>query len=201
MDRNVDLDAALEFVIGRIEEEAKRSLEPLDDEQRYLLTHLPTTPTSSPVYLFYPELPVPAGPRDLTYERLCALAKAAHAHDLRLDPSSALDWDFAASVSKLNGHPMSWLLQWAGVKVRRPWWDRSLLILAPLLFFLSLFALALVAPDERSATIGLAVLVVCGIAALVFLFFASRGLQEQQLKRTIERCRRTPVPTPDLTAN
>jgi len=35
-------------------------------------------------------------------------------------------WDFAFSVTKLNSHPMYWLLQWAGVRVKqsRPLWDR-----------------------------------------------------------------------------
>jgi hypothetical protein len=41
VNRTADLDAALGFVIGRIEEEATRSGESLSDEQRFLLNHLP----------------------------------------------------------------------------------------------------------------------------------------------------------------
>jgi hypothetical protein len=80
--------------------------------------------------------------------RLCGLAKAAHRNDLRLNPALVIDWDFAAAVSKLNGHPMSWLLQWAGVKVRRPWWDRWLLIAAALLLISSFATAALLAGTE-----------------------------------------------------
>jgi hypothetical protein len=39
-----DLDAALRFVIGRIEEEANQSGKPLSDEERLLLNNLPKDP-------------------------------------------------------------------------------------------------------------------------------------------------------------
>jgi hypothetical protein len=55
--------------------------------------------------------------RDFVYERLCAVAKTADHADVRVDPLAAYRWEFAAAVSKLNGHPINWLLQWAGVKV------------------------------------------------------------------------------------
>jgi hypothetical protein len=98
MNRTADLDTALRFVIERIEEEATRSGEPLSDEQRFLLNHLPAYSAWTQPYGGDPEIPAQPIPRDTTYERVCAVAKAAHHHDLRLNPESALDWEFAAAV-------------------------------------------------------------------------------------------------------
>jgi hypothetical protein len=127
-----------------------------------------------------PESPVVLVPRDTGYERLCALAKAARRNDLRLNPALALDWDFAAAVSKLNAHPMSWLLQWAGVKGRRPLWDGWLLIAA-----------AQLAGTEPWTPFQRAGVGAVFIAILVLLYFASRRSEEWQLKQNIERCRRS----------
>jgi len=102
MNRTADLNKALGFAIGRIEEEATRSGEPLSDEQRLLLHHLPKDSALPQVYFPDAEFPAVLLPRDTAYERLCALAKAAHHIDLRLNPASAIDWEFAAAVSKLN---------------------------------------------------------------------------------------------------
>jgi hypothetical protein len=131
MDRTADLVAALEFVVGRIDEEAMRSGAPLTDEQRSLLNNLPTVSSLPEIVTYDPESPPQVVPRDTNYERLCAAAKAAYRSDRELNPAS-LDWQFAFDVSKLNRHPMNWLLQWAGVKQRRPWWDRWLLVCAAL---------------------------------------------------------------------
>ena len=190
MNRTADLNTALGFVIDRIEGEATRSGEPLSDEQRFLLNHLPEYSALPQTYGADPEFPVVLVPRDTTYERLCAVAKTAHQNDLSVNPASALDWDLAAAVSKLHRHPMSWLLQWAGLKVRRPWWDRWLLIAAALMLIFC-FAVAVLLSVKRGwsrfqwISIGAAY-----IAILVLLHFASRRIEERQLKQTIERCRR-----------
>ena len=63
-----------------------------------------------------------------------------------MNPGSP-EWEFAFNVSKLNRHPMVWLLQWAGVKQRRPWWDRWLLFAASLLFVIATIPLMLVVID------------------------------------------------------
>jgi hypothetical protein len=189
MDRT-DLDTALGFVIGRIEEEAPRSGEPLSDGQRFLLNHLPKDSALPQPYAGDPEFPAVLVPRDTTYERLCALAKAARQNDLRVNPSLAPDWEFAAAVSKLNRHPMSWLLQWAGLKERRPWWDRCLLIAAALLFVLCGAALMLLAGNAPWTPFQWTGISAGYIAVLVLLHFASRRIEEWQLKKTIERCRR-----------
>jgi hypothetical protein len=188
MDRTADLDTALGFVIGRIEEEAKRSGEPLRDEERFLLHDLPKD-TALPQPGFDPESPPVMVFRDTTYERLCAVARAAHSNDLRLNPASALDWEFAAAVSKLNRHPMSWLLDWAGVKQRRPWWDRWLLVAAALWFVFSVMVLVLLAGSGpwtrlRWTAVGAGCVAICAL-----LYFASRRIEEWQLKQTLERCR------------
>ena len=189
VNRTADLDAALAFVIGRIEEEATRSDEPLSDGQRFLLNHLPKVSAWPQADGADPESPMLLLPRDIEYERLCGLAKAAHRNDLRLNPALALDWSFAAAVSKLNGHAMSWLLQWAGVIVRRPVWDRWLLIAAALLLISSVATAALLAGTEpwtpfRWAGVGAVYIVV-----LILLYYASRRIEEWQLRRNIEPSR------------
>jgi hypothetical protein len=127
MDRTADLDSALRFVIGRIAEQAKLSGEPLSDEQRLLLNHLPSSTQAN----WDPEIPVLV-PRNINLERVCALGKAAYQHDGQVNPAS-LDWEFAFAVFTLDRHPMGGLLQWAGMKPRRPRWDGLLLIVRALL--------------------------------------------------------------------
>ena len=100
--------------IGRIAEQAKLSGEPLRDEQRSSLNYLPTSTLVS----WDPEIPVLV-PRNISLERLCVLGKAAYQHDCQVNPAS-LDWEFALAVFTLERHPMEGLLQWAGMKPRRP---------------------------------------------------------------------------------
>jgi hypothetical protein len=189
MNRTADLATALRFVIGRIEDEATQSGESLSDEQRYLLTHLPNASVLPQACGSDPESPMVLVPRDTEYERLCAVAKLAHHNDLRLNPASILDWDFAAAVFKLNGHPMSWLLQWAGVKVRRPWWDHWLLIAAALLLIFSVATVAVLAGLKTWTPVRWAGVGAVYIGMLVLLYFASRRIEEWQLKQDIERFR------------
>src|SRR5215831_7920526 len=99
MDPTTDLSAALGFVIRRIVEEAMRSGEPLKDEHRFLLNNLPTKPDAPVFNTGDPELSMDFVPRDTTYERLCALAKAAHRGDVELNPGTR-DWQFAPSMSR-----------------------------------------------------------------------------------------------------
>src|SRR5437868_14318493 len=112
MDRTADLDSALSFVIRRIAEQAKLSGEPLSDEQRLLLNHLPSSRPAnwdSEILLLVP--------RNINLERVCALGKAAYQHDRQVNPAS-LDWEFAFAVFTLGRHPMGGLLHWAGMKLR-----------------------------------------------------------------------------------
>jgi hypothetical protein len=180
MDRTADLDSALSFVICRIAEQAKESGEPLSDEQRLLLNYLP----SGPAAYSYPEVPVPV-PRNINLERVCALGKAAYLHDRQLNPSS-LDWEFALAVFTLNRHPMGGLLQLAGMKLRRPRWDRLRLIATGLvpLVAIGLLVWNVDGPWILSVAIGSA----C-VASMLLMFFASRRIEKQRLKEYIERCR------------
>ena len=181
MDRTADLDAALSFVIARVEQQATLSGEPLNEEQRLLLNYLPS---SSPVVSFPDaELPSPI-PRNINLERLCALVKAAYQQDRQVNPS--LDWDFVFAVFTLNRHPMGGLLQWAGMKPRRPRWDWLRLTIAALL---PVVAVVLIAwnPREnlfRSVGIGSG----C-VAIMLLLFFASRRIEKQRIEEEVERCR------------
>src|ERR1700722_12627982 len=147
MDRTADLDAARGFVMARIEDQAMRSGEPLSEEQHFLLHNLPRRSDPLEFNNGDPEYPVYLVPRDTIYERLCVLARAAHRGDVELNPGSQ-EWEFAFKVLKLNRHPMCWLLQWAGVKLQRPWWDRWLLAIAALFFVISTMILMLLVMDE-----------------------------------------------------
>jgi hypothetical protein len=197
MDRTVDLAAALRFVIERIEAEATRSGEPLSDEQRFLLNHLPNESEMSFDDGGSPEIPAQPNfiPRDTEYERLCALTKAARQHDLHFKPESAIDWEFAAAVSKLSCHPMSWLLHWAGAKPRTLWWDRWLLFVTGLLVVLLFLALIVLGLTENWAPLQWAGFAAVYTAILALLYTPSRRIEEWQLKGNIERCRRGSVST------
>jgi hypothetical protein len=98
-------------------------------------------------------------------------------------------WEFAFNVSKLNRHPMAWLLQRAGVKQRRPWWDRWLLVAASLLFVIVTIPLMLVVID-RETVLGRWGIVGAGyIGLLLFVRFVSRRIERRQLEQNIEKCR------------
>ncbi len=180
MDRSADLNSALSFVIGRIAEQAKLSGETLSDEQRLLLNHLPSrTPAN-----WDPEIVVLV-PRNINLERVCALGRAAYQRDRQVDPT-ALDWEFAFAVFMVDRHPMGGLLQWAGMKLRRPRWDGLLLIVTALLPIVAVALLVWNAdgPLFRSVGIGSE----C-VAIMLLIFFASRRIEKQRLEEDIERCR------------
>ena len=181
MDRTADLDAALSFVIGRVEQQATLSGEPLNEEQRLLLNYLPS---SSPVVsLPDAELPSPI-PRNINLERLCALVKAAYQQDRQVNPS--LDWDFVFAVFTLNRHPMGGLLQWAGMKPRRPRWDWLRLTIAALL---PIVAVVLIAWNPRQNLFQSVGIGSGCVAIMLLLFFASRRIEKQRIEEEVERCR------------
>jgi hypothetical protein len=183
---NEDLDAALAFVTARIEEEAVQSGEPLSPEERFLLQYLPKH-SAMPLS---PDAETPALlPRDLAYDKLCALAKSSNRSDVARDAGSAKNWEFSAAVSKLNRHPMAWLLDWAGVKVRKPWWDDWLLLFAALLFIAIGIVPLVLAGDEPWSPTRWIIMGSGYIVTLLLMYFGSRRIEEWQLRQTIERCR------------
>jgi len=184
MDRTADLDTALSFVIGRIAEQAKLSGEPLNDEQRLLLNHLPSS--SSRPANWHPENPVLV-PRNINLERVCALGKAAYQHDRQVNPAS-LDWEFAFAVFTLDRHPMGGLLQLAGMKPRRPRWDGLLLIVTALLPILAVVLLVWIADGPLFLFLSVGIGSGC-VAIMLLMFFASRRIEKQRLEEDIERCR------------
>ena len=188
MDRSADMNAALAFVINRIEEQGMRLGQPLDEEQRWLLNNLPDQSDVPEFSTGDPEFPVHLKLRDTTYERLCAVAKAAYRSDREMNPGSP-EWEFAFNVSKLNRHPMVWLLQWAGVKQRRPWWDRWLLFAASLLFVIATIPLMLVVIDGERVLWRWGIVGAGYIGLLLFMRFVSRRIEKRQLEQNIEKCR------------
>ena len=184
MDRTTDLETALSFVVRRIEEQAKASGHPLNEEERLLLKSLPSSNVN---YLIWaPDLgPPDLVPRNINLERLCALAKATYLTDCKIYPES-LDREFAFAVFRLCRHPMWGVLHSAGVKMyRRPLWDQLFVIIAALL---PLIALILLVANGTRAIFGWAGILCGTVAIMLLIFFASRQIEQWQLENHIERC-------------
>jgi hypothetical protein len=186
MDRAADLETALTFVVRRIEEQAKESGHPLNDEEHSLLKNLPSTNVN---YLSWaaPELgPPELVPRNINLERLCALARTACLNDRKINPES-LDWEFALAVFRLNRHPMWGVLHSAGVKMyRRPLWDQLSVIIAALFPVIAVILLAW----NGARTLFLWAGILSGtVTFMLLIYFASRQIEQWQLENHIERCR------------
>jgi hypothetical protein len=179
-----DLGIALDFIIGQITEEAVRSDQPLNQDELFLLTNLPR----SSIFGGAADAEDPfANPRDSAFEKLCTLAKSARMHDLSVRPDAAANWEFAMSVLKLHGHPMLWLLQWAGIKDKKPKWDRWLLFFAATLLVAGGF-IGMVIADSSGFWSGISLaIVLVGFACL--LLPLSQRLEQRELQRAIERGR------------
>jgi hypothetical protein len=150
-----------------------------------LLTNLASSTPA--LWIPGPETPDPTlVPRDVNYERLCALAKAAYLNDRKMNLES-LDWEFALAVLTLNRHPMWGALHSAGVKMyRRPLWDQLSVIIAALFPVIAVILLAWNGPRTLFLWTG----VLCGtVAVMLLVYFASRQIVRWQLQNHIERCR------------
>jgi len=181
-----DLDRSVAFVIRKIDEAAQRSGQPLDPAARELLLNLPTKLIVPPPFLEEEAVPPP---RDLVYEGLCWLGKAAYTLDSKRNP---VTWNFAAAVFRLNRHPMLWLLEWAGVKKERRWWDGCAVIIAALLLVLSVFAIgicySITQHDGWKAVLWLGIVCVY-IGLVVGVGVAWNRFQQMLVRRTIENYR------------
>jgi len=190
MGQTADLEAALRFVTGRLEEQAMRSGEALTKEQLFFLNNLPPLPPGAMAFYYRGQIPPPLVPRDLNYERLCALGKAAFLSDLKLTPS--LDWEFALAVFKLNNHPMYGLLKWAGVRQRRPASDAVLLVVTALLLVTTITVVGLIvsfAGNTRWTTVLWVGIGFVYFAFIARMYFVTRRMEQRQLEKEIDRCR------------
>jgi len=84
---------------------------------------------------------------------------------------------------------MCWLLQWAGVKQQRPWWDRWVLVGAALLWIIVTMSLMLLVIDKGWVLWRWAVVVVGSVGLILFMRSISRQIEDRQLRENIERCR------------
>ncbi len=183
-------------MIARIEGEAERSGAPLDEDEIEFLRHLPTKPTNLTLHTGGHSADWPVL-RDFNYEKLCELAKSAHAYDVRLRPEVLSQWDFACAVLQFHRHPMSWLLGWADIRVKkaRGLADGCLLFTTALIVIvLSGVAVYLLSNlGDRFVGIGKQALWAAGICLcsgiLISLFFLTRRLERWQGTRTIEKYR------------
>jgi hypothetical protein len=210
---STDLENSLTFVIARISEQAARSGVPLDDDEIDFLHYLPTQATNLTASwgsntAYEATWPTPVL-RDFGFERLCNLARDAHAHDLRTRPDAAREWEFAGAVLQLHRHPLSWLLQWARIRTaQRPArWDRLLLVatatLAVVGLILGAVALSVLTDGQKEFwkwTVWVIGICVYG-AFLTFLYCAVRRLEVRQRQQNIEKHRcelsiRASAPTP-----
>jgi hypothetical protein len=184
MDRTTDLEIALSFVIHRVEAQAKASGQRLNEGEHSLLKNLPSSNANYPIWT--PDLgPPELVPRNTSLERLCALTKAAYQHDRQVNLES-LSWEFAFAVLTLNRHPMSGLLQFAGMTRRRPRWDGLRLTVTALLPVVAVVLIAVSANENSSRSVGIGA--GC-VAIMLFLFFGSKRVEKQRLNEEIERCR------------
>jgi hypothetical protein len=187
MSHTADINAALAFVTRRIEEEGIQSGEPLSSEERCLLEHLPTESLLPQQYAADPEFPPILVPRDRVYERLCQLAKNAYHKDRQLDSASAKEWEHAAALTTLHSHPMSWLLQWAGVKQRSRSLDRKLLVLSGLIVVIVMIPLMLLLLGDPPKPLQWVEVGVVLFALAGLLQLASRRIMKRRLEQTAER--------------
>lgn len=193
-----DLLAALNFVTQRIEAEASLEGEPLSDDELSLLHNLPTESLID----VSPSPDAPGFvPRHLGYERLCAIARTAYRTDLSMYSERTAAWQFAAAVSKLHGHPMRWLLQWGGVKIDKPWWDKWLLLLAALLVVVVGLMCGLLIDGQPKTSARFIETVCAGGAFFLGIYFSSRYMERWQLKQIVENTRRTCASTEATPAN
>ena len=181
----MDLETALSFVVRRIEEQAKASGHPLNEEEHSVLKNLP--PSNANYLNWASEFgPQELVPRNIDLERVCALGKAAHLNDRNINPDS-LDWEFAFAVFTLNRHPMWGVLHSVGVKMyRRPLWDQLFVIIAALL---PLTAVILLVSNGKQSIFGWAGILCGTVAMMLLIYFASRQIEKRQLENHIERCR------------
>src|SRR5215469_3444571 len=103
-----------------------------------------------------------------------------------MNPAS-LDWEFAFAVFRLNRHPMWGLLQQAGLKYRSPRWDGILLVIASRLFVVAGVGLAFLAGSGNEPWTRLQ-WIEFGFGycvAVVLMYFASRRIEESQLRKEI----------------
>lgn len=181
----IDSTGAATFVAQRIEEEAVRLQQPLNDEERILLTHLPDA--SCVAWAVDAETPL-LRPRDLPFEKLCRLTSVAIHQDLSCDPGTIVKWRLVAALLRADRHPMAWLLEWGGLEPRRPWWDKWLLLATGLVFVSCALGALWLAGNHSSpltwATLG------CGyVLAVLLLNVALKKLERWQLNRTISGLR------------
>ena len=80
-------------------------------------------------------------------------------------------------------------VRWAGVKEHKPWWDRPLLVVTALTFTSVTFALMWFAEVGSGSRSGWIAFDVGYIGMLLLFYFASRHIEEWQLKHTIEKHR------------
>ena len=130
-------------------------------------------------------------PRDIPYERLCKFAKDSYHSDLRVNPRLESDWHLAAAVSKLYGHPMAWLLQWAGVQVgvSKPWWDRLILLGAALMVIAASSASFLLAGEQPWSYASWTVIILVNGWIIGSIYLVSRRLESWQLIQAIRKYR------------
>jgi hypothetical protein len=186
MDHAADLSAALKFVIDRIAEEAAQSGQPLSSGEHRLLQYLPSSSSTNALASSNPEVLIPI-PRDLNYERVCAIGKYAYLKAAQHDRET-LEWEFASAVFLAENHPMWSLLHYAGVRNRRPWWDRFLLFFFALAWIVIAMATMLFLGEPWTTAKRTAVVVAIALLTLS-MRWGSRRIELWQLGQEIERCR------------
>lgn len=96
---------------------------------------------------------------------------------------------------------MRWLLQWGGVKIDKPWWDKWLLLLAALLVVVVGLMCGLLIDGQPKTSARFIETVCAGGAFFLGIYFSSRYMERWQLKQIVENTRRTCASTEATPAN
>jgi len=84
---------------------------------------------------------------------------------------------------------MRWLLQWGGVKIEKPWWDKWLLLLAALLVVVISLDVRYPSGWPAKDLSSVHRHSFCWGDFFLGIYFSSRQIERLQLKQTIENCR------------
>lgn len=172
-----------------------RAGDPLDDDERHFLHHLPTHPSVPTTTWTRPgALWPPLRVRDFVFERLCKLAKEARRHDVEMNPDAAREWKFAGAVLQFSRHPMAWLLNWAGIRTRVR--GSYLLMACAVTAIVVVFSVVAVAVSVLvggsgglSASAFMIAIVVALAAILIASYLVMNKLERWLGRRAVERCR------------
>lgn len=184
-DLNPNVQAALDFLFRRIEEQASRSGITLGEDARYFLEMPPISqgPTVPSIY----SMPLP---RNREFEQVFELMKKAYSFDRSADGEFEREWKRSYAIMRLNNQSATaTLLKAAGVKVEDSFKDGLLLFIGGLAVVIGALGISIEGALDRWA-LPIQILVAFCAASALLVFFQSRGVSKKYWKSQVERLSR-----------